>query len=91
MVLVPQLLLFFNNFFAALPDLAKNAIITVADDEADIFYTGNREILCAYYDGILEEDYTLITCDKSISGQYVQMLFNATTILNIYEFEVFGV
>ena len=55
-----------------------------------MFYTGNDEILCAYYDGILEEDYTLITCDKSISGQYVQMQFKATTILNIYEFEVFG-
>ena len=76
---------------AGYPSRAKNAIITVADDETDMFYTGNDEIHCAYYDGILEEDYTLITCDKSISGQYVQMLFNATTILNIYEFEVFGV
>ena len=73
-----------------MPDLAKNAIITVADDEADIFYTDNEDILCTYYNEILEEDYTLITCDKSISGQYVQMQFNALTILNIYEFEVFG-
>ena len=75
---------------AGYPSRAKNAIITVADDETDMLYTGNDETLCAYYDGILEEDYTLITCDKSISGQYVQMQFKATTILNIYEFEVFG-
>ena len=66
-------------------------IVTVADDEVDIFYTGNEEVLCAYRDGIIEKYYTLIICNRPITGQYVQMQLNATTVLNVYEFEVFGV
>ena len=66
-------------------------IATVADDEVDIFYTGNEKVLCAYRDGIIEKYYTLITCNRPITGQYVQMQLNATTVLNVYEFEVFGV
>jgi len=59
--------------------------------EENIDFTGsNREVLCKYVDGYLNRYYTLITCDQPISGRFVQILFNAKTILNIYEIEVHG-
>jgi len=59
--------------------------------EEDIEFTGsNPEALCKYVDGYLNRYYTLITCDHPISGRFVQILFNATTMLNLYEIEVHG-
>jgi len=60
--------------------------------EEEIEFTGtNPEVLCYYYDDILNRFYTLVTCKQSIRGRFVQILFNATTFLNIYEVEVHGI
>jgi len=41
-----------------------NTEVTVAMVEEDIEFTGpNREVLCKYVDGYLNQYYTLITCD----------------------------
>jgi len=69
-----------------------NAEVTVAMTEEKIEFTGtNPEVLCYYHDGILNQYYTLVTCKQPIRGRFVQILFNATTILNLYEVEVHGV
>jgi len=68
-----------------------NTEVTIAMVEEDIEFTGsNREVLCKYVDGYLNRYYALITCDQPISGRFVQILFNATTWLNLYEVEVHG-
>ena len=70
---------------------AKNAYVTVSEDEADIFYTpGNEDNLCGYHDGVLNQYYTLITCNSAITGQFVQIQLNTTDFLNLYEVEVHG-
>jgi len=70
---------------------ALNTEVTVAMVEGDIEFTGsNREVLCKYVDGYLNQYNTLITCDQPISGRFVQLLFNATTAVNLYEVEVHG-
>jgi len=59
--------------------------------EEDIEFTGsNREVLCKYVDGYLNQYYTLITCDQPISGRFVQIQFNAITAVNLHEVEVQG-
>ena len=70
----------------------RNAIITVAETEDDIFYKeGVQDNLCYYYDGILNQHYTLIECKKAISGQFVQIQLNVTSgYIHIYEVEVHG-
>jgi len=68
-----------------------NTEVTVAMVEGDIEFTGsNREVLCKYVDGYLNQYYTLITCDQPISGRFVQILFNAKTMLGLHEVEVHG-
>ena len=71
---------------------SKNAIVTVAetDAEEDIFYDRNINSLCNYYDGELNQYYTTITCVQAMKGQFVQLMFNATTWLNLFEIEVQG-
>ena len=71
---------------------SKNAIVTVAgtDADEDIFYDRNTNSLCNYYDGQLNRYFTTITCKQAMKGQFVQLLFNATTIINLYEIEVHG-
>jgi len=60
--------------------------------EEDIEYNGsNPEVLCNYYDGVLNKFYTLITCEQPIRGRFVQILFNANTHLHLFEIEVFGI
>ena len=72
-------------------DRARNAYITVAMVEADIFYgSGNEDNLCSYYDGVLNQYYTLINCNSAISGQFVQLQFYTLNHLNLYEVEVHG-
>ena len=71
---------------------AKNAYITVSEDEADIFYTpGSEDNLCGYHDGVLNQYYTLITCNSAIIGQFVQIQLYTTALLHFYEVEVHGV
>jgi len=56
-----------------------------------IEYTGsNREVLCYYWDGVINQYYTLITCYQPIRGQFVQILFNINDRLNFFEVEVHG-
>ena len=71
---------------------SKNAIVTVAGTDAgeDIFYDRNTNSLCNYYDGQLNQYFTTITCIQAMKGQFVQLLFNATTWLNLFEIEVQG-
>jgi len=82
------------SFFIVEVELSRRAInteVTVAMVEEDIEFTGsNREVLCKYVDGYLNQYYTLITCDQPISGRFVQILFNAETALNLHEVEVHG-
>jgi len=69
-----------------------NAEVTVAMTEEEIEFTGtNPEVLCYYYDGVLNQYYTLATCKQPIRGRFVQILLNATTFINIYEVEVHGI
>jgi len=52
----------------------------VAMREGEIEFTGaNPEVLCYYYDGVLNRYYTLLT------------LLNANAELNFYEVEVHGI
>ena len=71
---------------------SKNAIVTVAGTNADedIFYDRNTNSLCNYYDGELNQYFTTITCIQAMKGQFVQLMFNATTYINLYEIEVHG-
>jgi len=60
--------------------------------EEEIEFTGtNPAVLCYYHDGVLNRYYTLVTCKQPIRGRFVQILFNADTIVNIYEVEVHGI
>ena len=69
----------------------RNAYITVSEDEADIFYTPETEDnLCGYHDGVLNQYYTLITCNSAITGQFVQIQIYTHAYLNLYEVEVHG-
>ena len=62
---------------------SENIYIIVSEDEADIFYTsGNEDNLCGYHDGVLNQYYTLITCNSAITGQFVQIQLNITKYLN---------
>lgn len=64
----------------------------MADTELELFYKlGEDNNLCNYYDGILNQYYTLITCKQALIGQFVQIQLNATTTFNVYEIEVHGV
>jgi len=57
----------------ALSQRSINTEVTVAMLEEDLEFTGsNREVLCKYVDGYLNQYYTLITCDQPISGRFVQ-------------------
>ena len=70
---------------------AKNAYVTVSKDVGDIFYaSGNEDNLCGYHDGVLNQYYTLITCNSAITGQFVQIQIYTTEHLNFYEVEVHG-
>jgi len=70
---------------------ALNAEVTVAMTEKEIEFTGtNPEVLCYYHDGFLNQYYSLATCKQPIRGRFVQILFNATTYLTLYEIEVHG-
>ena len=66
--------------------------MTVAgtDAEEDIFYDRNTNSLCNYYDGELNQYFTTITCIQAMKGQFVQLLFNASTYLGVHEIEVHG-
>jgi len=60
--------------------------------EGEIEFTGaNPEVLCYYYDGVLNRYYTLLTCKQPIRGRFVQILLNANAELNFYEVEVHGI
>ena len=70
---------------------AVNGYVTVSADLSDIFYTsGNIDNLCGYHDGVLNQYYTLITCNSAITGRFVQIQFYTTDYLNLYEVEVHG-
>ena len=70
---------------------AKNAYITVALKEEDIFYTPDIDAnICGYHNGTLNRDYTLISCNVPITGQFVQIQLYTTDFLNLYEVEVHG-
>ena len=79
-------------FLAPYHEKSRNAYITVSEDEADIFYTsGYEDNLCGYHDGVLNQYYTLITCNSAITGQFVQIQLYTTAQLHFYEVEVHGV
>lgn len=63
--------------------------MTVGEDDQHLTYTGEQDgMLCGYYDGILNRDYTLITCNQPMRGQFVQIQLNMTDYLNLFEVEV---
>ena len=71
---------------------AKNAYVTVAIVEEDIFYlTENEKNFCASHSGSLNRYYTTINCTSAVTGQFVQIEFNTTYAVNLYEIEVHGV
>jgi len=60
--------------------------------EEEVEFTGtNPEVLCYYHEGALNRYYTLATCKQPIRGRFVQILFKATTYINIHEVEVHGI
>lgn len=78
-------------FCAVLQERLRNALVTVSTTEADMFYKEGMTNLCGYYDGILNPQYTLITCFQPIRGQFVQLLLDDTTYFSIYEVNIYGV
>ena len=70
----------------------RNAVVTVAAKDTYLFnYAAGSKQLCGFVEGILDPFYTLIECHRPISGQYVQIMLDATTFMNLYEIEVHGV
>lgn len=66
-------------------------VVTVATTESELFtMDAGVEAFCGYFDGILPRYTTSINCQRPITGQFVQVLMNANTMLNLYEVEVFG-
>jgi len=66
--------------------------VTAALYEEDLEFTGsNREVLCAYFHGSLNQYNTSIQCEQPIRAQFVQLLLQGVTALNLYEVEVHGI
>ena len=71
----------------------QNVFATVAINENDLFNNdvGSKHY-CGYVDGVLNQYDTMINCQNSILGRFVQILMKVTKgILNIYEVEVYGI
>lgn len=69
-----------------------NAAVTVSYEESDImYYSTDESNLCNRYPGQLNQYYTLIVCNRPISGQFVQLQLIINTYMNLYEIEVHGV
>ena len=87
---------FFVSIFSAFGyDRANNMSITVAETEADLFYsgsTGEQKNLCGYIEGQLNAS-AYIRCNSAIAGRFVQVQNNifAGENFHLAEVEVFGV
>ena len=87
---------FFVSIFSAFGyDRANNMSITVAETEADLFYsgsTGEQNNLCGYIEGQLDAS-AYIRCHSAIAGRFVQVKNNifAGENFHLAEVEVFGV
>ncbi|XP_067950576.1 fucolectin-like [Watersipora subatra] len=79
-----------NEVYSEIWERTRNAIVTASNVEDHLFLRNNPESLCAYHAGILDRYFTTMTCVQPMRARFVQMLLNATTIINIYEFEVHG-
>jgi len=92
MFIIPYYTYFIKCKFLDYWERSLNAEVTVAMTEEEIEFTGtNPEVLCYYHDGVLNQYFTLVTCTQPIRGRFVQILFNAKTIFNLYEVEVLGI
>ena len=69
----------------------KKAYVTVSESEDTIFYIPEQENLYGYYEDEFNQNYTTINCDKPVSGQFVQILFDVTDRIAFHEIEVNGV
>ncbi|XP_067945190.1 fucolectin-6-like [Watersipora subatra] len=68
-----------------------NATVTVADDATDVLYSSeNAANFCGSHNGSLEHYYTLIKCMSPINGEFVQIQFMITEMMNFYEIEVYA-
>ena len=79
--------------FSGIAKRLQNVVATVAINENDLFdnNVGSKHY-CGYVDGVLNRYDTMISCQNSIPGRFVQILMKVTKgILNIYEVEVYGI
>ena len=71
---------------------ARNAAITVADTEGNLFYSGTTteaSSLCGYVSGLLHAS-AYIHCYSLIAGRFVQEQKNILAGFHLAEVEVFG-
>ena len=71
----------------------QNVVATVAIDENDLFENdATSKYYCGYVDGVLNRYYTMINCQNSMRGRFVQILMKVNQeYLNVYEVEVHGI
>lgn len=62
--------------------------MTVSLLEEDIMDTGSNR--CGYIDGYAQEFDNLVTCERLLSGRYVQLQMLDTNPLHLHEVEVYG-
>ena len=68
----------------------KNAYVTVLLEVDNIWYNEGESSICGYHDGSLNQFYTLIKCNPTMSGQFVQLQLITKVSLNLYEVEVWS-
>ena len=68
----------------------RDVRVTASIKESDIFYSGNDEFLCYYYQGTLSRYYNHMTCRQPIRAQFVQIQLFVNQYLHVYEIEVHG-
>lgn len=76
-----------TTFIVSYYDKAKNAAISVSDDESTLMEAGH---ICGRYPESLQQFYTSIDCSPARTGRYVQVTLLAHSFIKFYEVEVHG-
>lgn len=67
---------------------SRDAIVTVSSTRP--YTTPTEGNTCAHRPGIFNRNVTLIICSQILTGQYAQLQFFNTSIMNLFEVEVHG-
>ena len=69
---------------------AKEVYVTISANEDSIWYEKVDESNLCGYEKELEQVFTLIKCNSTLTGRFVQIQLRVKTILNLCEVEVWG-